>query len=234
KFLSRCIDDRYQNDINLSPLALPGADAGELAILFTAANEFGFELIEEKAYQVLIDVVGGVKNLHFHTSKRQELDPIGGCSHFQQFSLHPEAYHLEKEQIEFIKIKVKNSVILGAEDEVLAGDHLRGAVLQIRGNYGVYPAYAIEIKDGRERVGFFEYHETLVGERHKVLAKKLVQEHAVKLYQGCDEEYLYEALCEITDEHFFETVRRLGKGIPLYSVIFNNDGSFIIKDRGLV
>ncbi len=234
KFLSRCIDERYQDDLKLSPLALPGADAGELALLFAAANEFGFEINEEKAYHVLIDVVGGVKNLHFHTSKKHESDPVGGCGHFQQLSLDPEAYHLEKKQVDFIRIKAKNSVLLGAEDEVLFGEHLRGAVLQVRGDYAVYPAYAMETERGRARIEFFEYHETLVGERHKILAKKLIQEGAVKLFDGCDEEYLYEALCETTDSHFFETVRRLAAGIPIYEVTFKENGGFGIEEIGRI
>jgi hypothetical protein len=233
-FLSRCIDERYQDELKLSPLALPGADAGELALLFATANKFGFEINEEKAYYALVDVVDGIKNLHFHTSKEHESDPVGGCGHFQQLSLDPESYHLGKEQVKFIKIKVKNSVLLGAEDVVLVGEHLRGAVLQIHGDYAVYPAYAMETEEGRERVEFFEFHETLVGRRHRVLAKKLIETQAVKLFEGCDEEYLYEVLTETTDEHFYETVKRLAPGIPMYEIAFKENGGFKIEEMGRI
>lgn len=234
KFLSRCIDGRYQDDKIISPLAFPGADAGELALLFATANAFGFEILEEKAYQVLANVVGGIDNLHFHTDKKHEQDPLAGCRHFSQLRQDPKAYHLEKDQLDFIEIKAKNSIMLGAQDEILMGEQLRGAVLQIKGNYNIYPNYAIETVRGTQRVEFFEFHKTLVGDRHKELAKALVKEQAVKLYNGCDEEYLYEVLSDMTDQHFFETIKLFAKNLFLYEITFQDNGDFTIEEMGKV
>jgi len=137
---------------------------------------------------------------------------------------------LKKDQVDFIEIKVKNSIILGAEDEVLFGEHLRGAILQIRGDYGIYPAYAIDTNTGKKRAEFFEFHETLVENRHRILAAKLVKDKAVKLYEGCDEEYLYEALSETTDRHFYETLKQLGKDLSIYQIDFDENGDFKVID----
>ncbi|MDO8610766.1 MAG: hypothetical protein Q7R95_09550 [bacterium] len=63
RLLSRCIDCRYVNDENLPALAFPGADVGELALLFATANDFGLEMDIKKAIATFIEVIGGVKNL---------------------------------------------------------------------------------------------------------------------------------------------------------------------------
>jgi len=234
RLLSRCIDDRYQDELDLSPLAIPGADAGQLAILYATANSYGFEIIEEKAYWVLSEVVGGVSNLHFHTDKKNENDPIAGCGHVRELQHEPQSYSLTKEQAEFIKIKVKNSLLMEAEDKVVTGKHLAGAVIQIKGNHSIYPAAYLETEEGKKRVEFFVLHQTLINERHKIIARKLIENKAVTLFPGCDMEYLYEAISDIAEQHFLETIKRLAKGLPLYRVNFNTDGSFKVVEQGNV
>lgn len=232
QFFSRCIDDRYQDDIKLSPLALPGADAGQLAIIMATGNSYGLEIDENKTFEVLVRVLGGIKNLHFHTDSRNETDPLGGCGYFNQIKKDPLIYNLEEEQVNFIHGKANSAAIQGATDDVLEGDHLVGAILQIRGNWNIFPCYAIETVDGVRRIEFFNLHQTLIDKRHRVLAKELVDEGAVRLYQGCDHEYFYQALCETTEKHFFETARRLASGLPIYSVEFKDNGSYDIDEQG--
>ena len=53
KFVSRCIDGRYENKKDLSALAFPGADAGEMALILATANSYGFQVNLNKAYQSL-------------------------------------------------------------------------------------------------------------------------------------------------------------------------------------
>lgn len=67
EFLSRCIDGRYQNEKGLPALAMPGADAGELAVILAMANIYGLEVTREKVFKCLVDIVGGIKNLRLHT-----------------------------------------------------------------------------------------------------------------------------------------------------------------------
>jgi hypothetical protein len=73
-----------------------------------------------------------------------------------------------------------------------------------------------------------------VNERHRLIAKKLIEERAVKFFPDCDEEYLFEALSETTENHLFETLKRLASGLPIFEVGFENDGSFKIKEMGKV
>ncbi len=234
KFLSRCIDERYQEDISLPSLAIPGADAGELALLFATAHAYGFEIRGEKAYQVLTDIVGGVANLHFHTDTKNQEDPIAGCTYFKELAKEPTVFNIKQTDVDFIRAKVKNSIMLGAKETVLTGEHLRGAIIQIKGQYGIYPTFQLESFEGNERVEFFMFHETLVKERHRILARELVKQQGVKLYEGCDDEYLYEVLSDITDRHFFETVKRAGNDLPLYQVTFRDDGTFNVEEMGRI
>ena len=78
RFISRCIDGRYKNDVSLPSLAMPGADVGEMAVLFATANKFGFEIDGEKAWKTLVEVIGGDENIRFHTDSHAEKNTIMG------------------------------------------------------------------------------------------------------------------------------------------------------------
>ncbi len=235
KFLSRCIDGRYENSENLPPLAIPGADAGEMAIILATANDYGFEVDREKAFRALIDVIGGMRNLQFHTDNHAEAGAtLGGCGHLKQMSLDPEAYSLKPDQVEFVKEKFDQAKKQGAEEVVLTGEHLEGAVLQVKGPFSITPRSSLETKEGKKPVEVFVFHASLVDERHRALADKLIESGAVKLYQGQDGEYLYQVISETTEDHLMETAKRLAKGLPIYEVVFRNDGSFEIREMGEV
>lgn len=234
RLLSRCIDGRYQDDIQLSPLALPGADAGEMAIILATANSFGFEIDEEKAFDVLTEVVGGIRNLHFHTDNNNENDPLGGCGYFKQINSDLKTFNIEEGQINFIHGKINSAALQGAKNDILEGEHLCGAILQIKGNWNIYPCYVLQTVEGTRRVGFFEFHQTLVDFRHRILAKKLIENNVVKLYKDCDDEYLFQAITETTENHFYETVRRLAPNLPIYSIVFKDDGRYDIEELGRV
>lgn len=235
RFLSRCIDGRYQNNENLNPLAFPGADAGELALIFATANDFGFEIDEKKILATLLEVVGGVKNFNLHTDHHGDPKIVAsGCGHVKQMRLDSEAYSLEKDQIKLLENSLLTLKKNGANEAVLQGKHEEGAVIIVRGNYSLYPRFRLNTEGGAVAVEFFVFHESLVNERHKILAKKLLENKAVKLIDGCDEEYLYEALSDMTDHHLFETAKRLAKDLPIYGVTFSDDGMFMVEDMGKV
>lgn len=235
KFLSRCVDGRYLTSDSLPPLAIPGADAGQLGLIFAAANSYGFEVDQEKAFKVLVDVVGGESNFNFHTDEHGDQKiPASGCGHLKQQNLDPEAYNLNEAQLNFIKkilIRVKQK---GAIETVLEGDHQEGAVLQIQGDYSLSPQAIIDTFEGKSNAQVFIFQSSLTNQRNKLIAKKLIAESAVKLFPGCDEEYLYTALTEVTENHVFETLKRLANGLPIFEVNFDKDGTFKIKELGNV
>lgn len=237
-FFSRCIDGRYENEENLPALALPGADLGELALIFATANNFGFQVDQEKVFETLTEVLGGQENFHFHTDDHTDPKiPAAGCGYWGQVQLDPLSYHLEKKDIDFIgkKLLILATIISKIRKPIVVeGEHKEGAILFIKGNFGVYPRYFLDTDEGEKLVEVFVYHQTLVDRRHKFLAKKLLEKKAVILYPGCDEEYLYQVMSDETENHLMETLKRLAKGLPIFQVKFKEDKRFEIEEWGTV
>lgn len=235
KFISRCIDGRYENSSDLPALAIAGADLGEIAIVVAAGNEFGFSVDLQKTTDVLVEIVGGVKNFNFHTDSHADIKiPAGGCGHIKQASTDTEAYKLTEDQVKSLSDIAKKLKEKGANETLLHGDHQEGAVISVKGSYGILPQYDLSVDGRAQKVQTFVFHKTLVDERHKVLAKKLIEEKAVELFNGLDEEYLYEVISEETENHLFETAKRLAKDLGIFEVNFKDDGSFEVKEIGKV
>ncbi|MBI5127185.1 hypothetical protein HZA76_01890 [Candidatus Roizmanbacteria bacterium] len=225
KFLSRCIDGRYPNETNLPALAFPGADLGELALIMATGNSYGFDVDLGKALKSLVGLIGGVSNFRLHTDGHADPKLLaGGCGHWKQINLDPKAYSLSEKEIDSIK---KNLNI--DQPIVLEGEHIEGAVLMVKGDWGVLPQAHLETDQGKKMVEVFIYHQSLVDERHRVLSKALIKNKAVKFYNGEDEDWLYEALSDMSENHLMETAKRLASDLPIYSVIFNEDGNFKLE-----
>lgn len=235
KSLSRCIDGRYENSDSLPALAIPGADLGEIMVVLAAGNDYGFDVDAEKTVKVLTEIVGGMKNLSFHTdSHANPKQAAAGCGHVKQALLDPEAYKLRSKQVSFIQNLSNKLRESGANETKLHGEHEEGAVLMIEGNYGIMPQYMVETDAGQKKAEVFIFHRTLTDQRRRLFANKLVENNAVKLYNGCDAEYLYEVLSNMTDEHLFETSTKLAKGLPIYGIIFDENGGFKVKEMETV
>lgn len=235
KFLSRCIDGRYPNKKDLPPLAFPGADAGDLALIFATANSFGFTVNQQKTLDTFIEVIGGEKNFQFHSDHHGDKNiPASGCGHMKQMNLDPQAYFMEKEQLVFIADSLNKLKKQGAVETILEGDHAEGALLQVSGDYSVYPRFTMDTGEGKITSEVFVYQTTLVNKRHSELAKKLIENKAIKLFPGTDIEYLYQAFAEMSDNHLFETAKRLAKGLPIYTVKFSDDGTFKVEEADKV
>lgn len=233
--LSRCIDGRYRNAPDLPALAIPGADAGELMLIYATGHAYGFEVDKEKVAKTLVEVIGGEKNLRFHTdSHAHGKGVLAGCGHIGQATLGLAEYKITKDDMIFIKDFFAQAVQKGVSEELLQGDHQEGAVVLVKGNWGVLPQGKILMGTQNSAVQVFMFHQTLVNERHKVLAKKLIENKAITLLPGCDSDYLYEVMSTIADEHLMETARRLAKGLPIYEVAFDKNGGFEIKNLGTV
>jgi hypothetical protein len=236
---SRCIDGRYQNMVGLSPLTIPGGDVGQLAVIFAAANNFGFAVDKEKVFEILIDFLQGEKNFHFHTDDHSdEKIPAGGCGYFKLIKKEPEKFFLTNKDIDFIEEKLAKLVKDGVKPTVLHGHHDEAAVVMIKGNEGILPRFEIETTvDGETKKitsSIFVFHQTLFKQRQKKLAEMLLSKKAIELFPGLDEEYLTFTLIETGENHLFETLSQLGKGLPIYQVVFEHDLEFKIKELGKV
>lgn len=232
---SRCIDGRYMTSNKLPALAFPGGDAGDLLMMFSSAKGYGFSIDRQKAWETLVKVVGEVKKLGFHTDSHAAPNHIlGGCGHIGQIALAPSEYNLEAEDLDFLKTSLKSAVAQGATETILQGDHNEGAVILVKGEFGIYPRYTLVEHGHPKSVEVFVYTQTLVDNRHKALAQELVTTKAVDLPEGCDEEYLYEVFTEVSENHLLETIKRLAKDLPIYEVVFEKDGGFDVLDMGNV
>jgi len=224
KCISRCSEGQYADSHNLPFLAIPGADLGDLALLRAAGNTYGFDVDLKKVYEVIAELAGGRNNFQVHVE----------CGHMKQVILDPGAYHLTQNDVTNLEEIAEEAKKNGATEVKLEGDHLEGAIVQIQGPYSLKTRYFLKTDVGTHEVEIFVFHETLVNERHRALAKKLVAEKAVTLFNGLDEEYLYEVLSDTTEDHLMETARRLAKGLPLYLAVFDADGTFELTEMGKV
>ena len=224
KFLSRCIEGCYEAGKNLHPLSMAGADAGELAVLYATANAYGFEMNEEKAYETLLEIIGGAQNFSIHEE----------CTHMKQIRLESSAYSLDPDQIDLISTQISQAEKKGANKTKMKEGGRAEAVIQITGDWSIYPQYHIQTSHGSVPVLVHVFHKSLTDARHKILAKKLIENKAVTLYDDLDDEYLYQVISTETEDHLFETLKRIASGLPLYEVEFESNGNFEIKELGNV
>lgn len=232
---SRCIDGRYENNADLAAMSFPGADAGEVLMVFSAANEYGFEINRDKVFSVLAKMAGGMQNLQFHTDEHAQTDePMKGCGYMGQARLSPKDYGLTPEDVAFVDAAFAKAKQEGARQTVLKGDHAEGVVFLVRGDYGIVPQTDIVVDNRRHHVQAFTYHQTLADRRHRLFAKELIEAKAVDLLSNLDESYLYEVFADVAETQLMETLKRLAKGLPIYEVVFDKDGLFELMDMGLV
>lgn len=235
QFISRCIDDRYHNIDHPASLALPGADPGELALILATGHSYGFELNKVRVFEVLATVVGGAKNLQMHTDTHDEKKTLfTGCGHMNQIKTSLEVYNLTQEDYDFIQFSFKNAKYRHAKEVILEGEHKKNAVVIVKGDYGILPRHYLEVNGQKLLIEVFEYHQSLVDKRHRVLAQELIKNGGVKLIAGQDEESLFEAFGDIGENHLMETLRSLAKGMPIYEVKFDEEGGFKVTDLGEV
>lgn len=234
--MSRCIDGRYDNSPSLPASAIQGADAGELALIFSTANTCGLTLNKKGALEALIDTVGGIHNIHFHTDSHAEKGTVlAGCGHIKQASLDLPSYNLTEEQVEFIKTQFKELKKQGAQETVLQGDHRESAVVFVKGSFGLLPRFKLEKEEGGREGQIFVFHNTFVDARHHILAKKLIALKALDIEGGLEEEYVYSALSDACENHLMETAKRLALGLPIYEVqFFESKITFEVKELGFV
>jgi hypothetical protein len=219
KLQSRCMDGRYKEIKDLPALALPAGDIGDIATLYIAATSYGFEVDYEKAFLTFQEVIGGfehltrvnanILNTPEKTAQIDEIEKI--VTDYASFSLTESAVSELKKQYIYIKDKQKNNVEITL-------DHKEGAIIMINGEYGVYPQCELFTENGRINTQVYVYHQTYANRRHQQLAKKLIETKSVVLYPGCDEEMLYDALIDTSENVFFEMTKLIAPELPLYSV----------------
>lgn len=230
RVMSRCIDGRYTRDESLSALAIPGADIGQMIMLFAAANRMGQKLKIDETFQALFDVVGGVENVRFHTDDSDHTDKTklaDGCGYFKYVSEDPEKFGVKGDLIKALRIKFEELLNKGAQQVVLPGKHEEQAALVVSGDTGINP-------DGK----FFVFHETLVDDRNKKIVDRLFELQAIEglNYENGlvekNKQHFMSTLREVTQMHLGLTGEKLAKGKPIFEVDFSQGSDFTLQQKG--
>ncbi|MCX7880979.1 MAG: hypothetical protein N2482_00480 [Patescibacteria group bacterium] len=216
------IENRYQVEKkNTTTIFFPGGDLGELALIFSTANNYGFSVNQKKVYQVLTKVLGS-KEIFF---------PEDGSFIFDFFQ-RSKSYGLVKRDIDFLKTKTEKIV---SEKKL---NQFQSALLIVYGEkWSVYSQSLIEVDNERKEkipVSVFVFHQSLVDKQHRKLCQYLIKEKAVRLYPGCDEEYLYQVLSTESENFLFEGLKENYQGLPIFKVKFNEKGEFEVEEMGKI
>lgn len=226
KYKSRCFSSEYENLDSLPPLALPGGDIGELAVLLSASINYGFDLNLNTAWKILNKLVATDKNGKNQHSSSHNAEH---CRYLSFLSENPESYGLNSESIKELFSTVEQSELLKNEQKMKGSYRKESALIIVEGEQGVFPHYMFESSDGKEDVYVLIYHKTRVDGRRKQYIEKLLSGGSVNLYEGLGEDYLYEILSETADEHLFETVKNIDLMLPIFTANIPEEGSIKVE-----
>lgn len=219
---SRCVDGRYQGMANFPMIAKPGADAGDVMAAFGALNLLGKTLPSEAVLNAVVNVVGGVQKFAFHTDDHAEpTQPGMGCGHIGQAVADPESFGVTAEQMQFIVSELPKLLEQGAQQEVLHGEHGEQAVIVVNSEtHGLLPM--LRIGDNLREA--FVYHKTLHTQQLDKLAKGL-QEALAAQGEAVEDFQIRKALDDAFGKQLAEILKRLAKGLPVYTAMIESDGT---------
>jgi hypothetical protein len=237
---SRCLDGRYKPGAGV--IAMPGADAGLLAIAMVATqltpSYGGARLSIEELNSVVFEAVGGKHNFSYHTDRVSfagDQTRFDGCSHCRLLATRPklfEAYALTARRVAMLRETLTALEGEHVKPDILRGGHDEGAVLVARNvrdlhsceplgpdelrrtaRLWVLDNYAVLKHVGRRRA--FVYQRDLVECRTDDLAAGLTC--ALSLDSEAAEN-MRRVLRRIAEAHFYSTIRHLAPRLPFYNV----------------
>ncbi len=219
---SCCVDGRVTESDAKTPAARPGGNAGDSMTAIGALRRLevaDIHSLYRKVFDTSVRVGGGPKQVWFHTDTHApnagEPEEIiaRGCGHLRHAGNDPEAYGLVHEDMTAIFAYLVSLREQGATEVVLQGDHAESAVL-------VVDSDTIGVRHGDDTgQQAFVYHARLDEIFLTSLAVALAEIPEIQ-YLGV--ETVLHALIQVSKQQRDETLSRLAKGSPIYSVA--NDG----------
>ncbi len=228
QFVSRCIDGRYPHQVGLAPVALPGADVGQMAIVVAASRTFGLELDKQKTFEVIEAIDGGLQNVHDHTDDLHEANQYcAGCGHIGLLIHDPVRYGLEASDMSSILELFAHDV----KPDMLHGAHHESAIVYLDGavNWSIYSQ--------DESLSAFVVTRSLVNGRHRSLAQSLIDSGAILTTPQEPEleaETLYDFLSDTFDDHVLATLSHLAPTLPQFEIHIHDNGSVQVQDLGSI
>lgn len=215
---SRCIDDRKLVagqplvEERIPVVSKPGGDMGDLLLTLGVSNELKLGLSSYEAYGVLIEAVGGVDKIKWHTDTTAEQKQAGvgmGCGHIKTATDNPHSYGLTQQQIQDVRFIMADALNNGAKQTVIDGNHAAKAVIVVDSpDYGVIPG------DGEQA---FIYHKALHRKQLDRLAEVLVDYLHAK-DQKADYSIVRRAFDKVLQRQLAATVEALAKDLPQHVV----------------
>lgn len=224
---SRCFSGHYVNSDLLPALALPGGDIGEIVLVQSAAEIYGFEVDIKKSIKILQEIVGINKTTSFQHSS---VNIAEQCRYLHLLSESPEIYSIKKETINALFSTVEQSNLVKKTNSQQRESVKENACLIIDAEIEILPQYMFETYMQKFDSRILIYHKKYVDQRRRTFASNLYENKVVNLYEGLSKEYLYEVLSEIGDSHVIETVTKIDPSIPIYLATLSPKGSVVIEN----
>jgi hypothetical protein len=222
QYAVRCVDGNYPNDKDLPAVTFPGGDLGMLAMIYASAQSYGFEIDSNKVINTLLEISGGIENFSCYKS----LNPSALSETIPFYADVELDDSLQESLIQVTEEVQKKSRSLHERP----AESAENALITIKGTAGLYPQATLDTEYGTKQIQVYVQQQTLLDARNKRLAQLLLQTNAITLFEGCDQEYLYEVLSEMSDYCFYYGLQKEIKQIPLYTVHFTDLAHFEIQE----
>lgn len=193
-------------------VVVPGGLLGILSIWLAASTAYGFQIDPSKITKTLMEI----------TTQKIE-------SSSQYLSML-------KEQQNNLNISDEHMEFLEASSSFLpqVSTRFEGGIFLVKGSSNIKPTMSITTDTGKLHVFVYIFHQTQLNTLNRLLAKQCLENGAISLFDGQDEEYLYEVVSDTADEFFYESIRYFCKGLPLFLLQYKDEGSFETTEQGLV
>jgi hypothetical protein len=226
--LSSCVDGRYdENEARIAPRSFCGSDPGFLVLILGALKKINNSISEDlrkKAFNAVLDALGGVDNFQMHTDDHNlENGIIAGCGHMKLVKKDPERYLVSEEDVEAIFNYLDSLKNQGAKEVVLKGPHNESAVFIVDDR-----KIGLLHQDGKSQV--FVFHKALYEEFIRDLTQNLLNLEEIKS-QGISFGDLFKLLKETGEYQLTQTVNQLAQGLPIYEIKLQ-EGKVKIEERG--
>lgn len=194
------------------PVVVPGGLLGILSIWLAASTAYGFQIDPTKIAKTLMEIT------------QQKIE---GSSQY---------LNMLKEQRDSLNISDQHMKFLEASSSLLklVNTRFEGGIFLVKGLNGLKSAMNVSTDTGTLHVFVYVYHQTQLNNLNRLLAKQCLENGAISLFNGQDEEYLYEVVSDTADEFFYESIRYFCKGLPLYLLQYKDEGGFETTEQGLV
>lgn len=217
----KCVDGRYLPNQATGMIARPGGDCGYVMALMAVNKKKKLGLTPEQCFNAIYKVMAR-NNERFCMHTDHHVDPdshthkgLIGCGHLVKAATADlcKEYDVNGNDVKRVVEYARNMSEINPALEIvnLAGDHEEKGVLVIRSD-----DYTVHADNPQMKRMYFIYDE----QRDVAFMKKIVNEWDIV-------GVTFEEMKEESDIQLHATLHHLAKGLPIYSVAFDNQTSHV-------